>query len=597
MDTVVNGRRQIHLQRLLTQAHEQLLRQERHLLGELRMQLARLDAPEEDLDLLKQSLRQLEELFLLVIVGEFNAGKTAFLNAMLGEPHLKEGVTPTTDQIHLLRYGKNRNEKIDDDVLMIELPVKWLREVNLVDTPGANAVIQRHQEITEHFIPRSDLVLFVTSADRPFSESERLFLERIQQWGKKIVIVVNKIDLIGTAEERTQVLNFVSENASALLNTTPELFAVSARQALEAKQNGNLADLRESQFEVLETFILESLNAEERLRLKLENPLGVANQLLDKYNTVISDRQQLLSDDFKTLDTIETQLAEYETDMKRDFKYHSSHVDNVLYEMLERGDRFFDDKLRVTNILALMNSEKLRAEFEREVVGETSRQIERQVNDLIVWLVDKDYQQWRNVMNYISRRANQHSDQMVGHVQGDFEVNRQKLLTSVGRDAQHVVDTYDREAESLKLSQQVQTALIQTASVEAGALGLGALLVALLQTPLLDVTGILSAGALAALGLYVLPYRRAKIKEGLRERIHELRNRLNTAMDRQFETELSKSMQQVREAIAPYTRFVRVEREKLDKLQMELETVGGQLIDIRTRVQSFDKTASAVNNC
>lgn len=362
------------MQRLLTQEHEQLLQQERELLGELRTQLAKLDASNEDLDLLKQSLRQLEELFLLVIVGEFNAGKTAFLNAMLGEAHLKEGVTPTTDQIHLLRYGESRHEGMDDDVLVMELPVEWLREVNLVDTPGANAVIQRHQEITEHFIPRSDLVLFVTSADRPFSESERLFLERIQQWGKKIVIVVNKIDLIKTSVDRTQILDFVSENASALLNTTPQLFAVSARQALEAKQNGNSADLQQSQFEALETFILESLNTKERLRLKLENPLGVANRLLDKYNAVVSDRQQLLSDDFNTLDIIETQLGEYEIDMKRDFKYHSSHVDNVLYEMAERGDRFFDDQLRVTNILALMNSEKLRAEFEREVVGERARE-------------------------------------------------------------------------------------------------------------------------------------------------------------------------------------------------------------------------------
>ncbi|MBV7334940.1 dynamin family protein [Chloroflexi bacterium TSY] len=575
------------MQRLLTQEHEQLLQQERELLGELRTQLAKLDASNEDLDLLKQSLRQLEELFLLVIVGEFNAGKTAFLNAMLGEAHLKEGVTPTTDQIHLLRYGESRHEGMDDDVLVMELPVEWLREVNLVDTPGANAVIQRHQEITEHFIPRSDLVLFVTSADRPFSESERLFLERIQQWGKKIVIVVNKIDLIKTSVDRTQILDFVSENASALLNTTPQLFAVSARQALEAKQNGNSADLQQSQFEALETFILESLNTKERLRLKLENPLGVANRLLDKYNAVVSDRQQLLSDDFNTLDIIETQLGEYEIDMKRDFKYHSSHVDNVLYEMAERGDRFFDDQLRVTNILALMNSEKLRAEFEREVVGETSRQIERQVNDLIDWLVDKDYQQWRNMMTYINRRANQHADRMVGHVQGDFEFNRQKLLTSVGRDAQRVVDSYDREAESLKLSQQVQMALLQTAAVEAGALGLGALLVTLLQPLLLDVTGILSASAIAVLGLYVLPYRRTKIKEGLRDRIEELRAKLNTAMDRQFETELNNSMQRVREAIAPYTRFVRVEREKLDNLQTELEAISGQLTEVRTSVQKL----------
>jgi hypothetical protein len=89
----------------------------------------------------------------------------------------------------------------------------------------------------------------------------------------------------------------------------------------------------------------------------------------------------------------------------------------------------------------------------------------------------------------------------------------------------------------------VQRAIIQTAAVEVGALGLGALLVALLHTTLLDVTGILGASAVAALGLYVLPYRRSKIKEDLRRRINLLRDQLNAAMNRQFEKELTDSVQ------------------------------------------------------
>ncbi len=84
-------------------------------------------------------------------------------------------------------------------------PVEWLRDINIVDTPGTNAVIRRHQEITEDFVPRADLVLFVTSADRPFSESERAFIERIREWGKKVVFVVNKIDILETpADIRTR---------------------------------------------------------------------------------------------------------------------------------------------------------------------------------------------------------------------------------------------------------------------------------------------------------------------------------------------------------------------------------------------------------
>jgi small GTP-binding protein len=570
------------------------------LLEGLRVHLARLDAPDADLALLRSSLQQLEELFLLVVVGEFNAGKTAFLNALLGSRLLTEGVTPTTSQIHLLRYGPAlHQEPSGEEYLVIQAPVEWLREINLVDTPGTNAVIQRHQQITEHFVPRSDLVLFVTSVDRPFSESERQFLERIREWGKKIVIVLNKVDLVEQPAELEQIVEYVRANARHLLGVEPRIFPVSARLALQAKQaaqatgrgRGPHGELwQRSRFESLESYILTTLDAGERVRLKLENPLGVAARLLDRYSRLIDDRQEVLKGDFQTLDIIDEQLQAYETDMRRDFKFQRSHVDNVLYEMAERGDKFFDETLRIGRVFDLLNAEKVRGEFEREVVGDTSRQIERHVNELIDWLVERDYRQWRAVMEYLSRRASQHSDKMVGQVAGEFEFNRQTMLASVGREAQRVVDSYDREAESLALAQEVQKAIIQTAAVEVGALGLGALLVALLHTTMLDITGIVGASAIAALGLYVLPYRRSKVKAELRERITALRDQLDTALERQFEQELAGSIQRIREAISPYTRFVRVEREKLEKLEAELYAARAEVTALRQAVQALGQT-------
>jgi small GTP-binding protein len=579
------------LQRILNAEQDKLIRRERSLLEDLRVLLVRIGAPDDDLAMLKRSLTQLDELFLLVVVGEFNAGKTAFLNAMLGERLLTEGVLPTTSQIQVLRYGATRSEDVTGaDVLMIHLPVDWLQEINLVDTPGTNAVIQRHQEITEHFVPRSDLVLFVTSADRPFSESERLLLQRIREWGKKIVVVINKIDLIEHDEDRRQIVDFVTQNSMQLLGAAPRIFPVSARLALTAKEQQRQSGLalaqnhlwERSNFGALERYILSALDATERLRLKLENPLGVAAHLGSQYRAIIDNRNTILKDDFTALDRIEAQLEAYEADMRRDFKYHLSHVDNVLYAMAERGDRFFDETMRIGRVFDLVNGEKVRAEFEREVVANTSRAVEQQVSDLIDWMVERDYRQWRDVMDYLNQRSTQHADQIVGKVGSDFEFNRQSLLDSVGREAQRVVDSYDPETESLKLAQQVQNALVQTAAVEAGALGLGALLVAVLNTTMLDVTGLLGAGALAAIGFYVLPYRRNRLKQELNAAIGELRGQLNAALTRQFERELNDGMQRMREAIAPYTRFVRVEREKLERLGAEMERLRSEVTDLRT---------------
>ncbi len=560
------------------------------------MLLTRLGAAETDLKLLKASSRQMEELFLLVVVGEFNAGKTAFLNALLGERLLTEGVTPTTSHIHILRYGETfQQETTADEILLVHLPVDWLRDINVVDTPGTNAVVQRHQEITEEFVPRSDMVLFVTSADRPFSESERTLLEHIRQWSKKIVVIINKIDLIEDAADRVKIVDFVRENGRVLLGADPQIFTVSARQALQAKTqakaHNNAAPQGElweaSQFAPLERFILEQLDDRARLRLKLENPLGVAAKVIDIYDQVITERQTILKGDFETLDTIEEQLNAFSEDMHRDFAYQRSRVDNVLYAMAERGDRFFDETLRITRIMDLVNSEKVRGEFEREVVADTSREIERHVSDLIDWVVDKDYRQWRAVMEYISRRANQHADRIVGNVNSDFEINRQNLLASVGRNAQLVVESYDHKGDSLKLAQEVQMAIFQTAAVEVGALGLGAVLVALLNGVWLDITGVLGASVVAALGLYVLPYRRGKVKAEMREKVNLLREQLDTALTQQFEHEVTGSLQRMRDAIAPYTRFVRVEREKLEKLDAELRTIKSTITQLRKDIQAL----------
>jgi len=589
------------VQQVLTAEQGQILQKERQLLGDLQVCLARLDAPDSDLGLIRNALAQLEELFLVVVVGEFNAGKSAVINALLGQEYLAEGVVPTTSELVLIRHSDAAEQPgVDSGMAVRRLPVPWLQEVNLVDTPGTNAVIRQHQELTEHFVPRSDLVLFVTSADRPFSESERAFLQQIRDWGKKIVIVVNKIELLTTEAEQQEVLEFVRRNAHELLGVAPAIFAVSARLALEAKNSGESTEATEgsrtsspsslwqrSRFEPLEQYILDFLDAGERVRLQLSNPVGIAAALIANYQEVIRQRQALLKGDFQALDAIDQQLAAYQNDMRRDFRYQSDRVDNVLYEMAERGDRFFDENLRITRVVELVNSERLRGEFERRVLADSSRAVERHVDELIDWLIERDYRQWQAVMEFIERRSLQHTDQMIGQVRGEFDFNRQNLLKSIGRSAQEVVDSYDREAEALKLAKDVQRAIIQTAAVEAGAIGLGAILVVILNTTFLDVTGVLSASALAALGLYVLPYRRQKVKAQLRARIGDLRRRLDTAITQQFESELTASVQRIREAVAPYTRFVRVEREKLETLAADLQRAESEWAGLRRRVEEL----------
>src|SRR5688572_28134536 len=129
-----------------------------------------------------------------------------------------------------------QSELVGPGLRAVAAPADLLRDIHIVDTPGTNAILREHERLTAEFVPRSDLVLFVTSAERPFTETERAFLQTIREWGKKIVLIVNKIDIFEKREDLDQVLTFVRDAARQQLGVVPETFGVSARLAMKAKQ-------------------------------------------------------------------------------------------------------------------------------------------------------------------------------------------------------------------------------------------------------------------------------------------------------------------------------------------------------------------------
>lgn len=574
--------------RVLTEQQEELLDELRKLLTDLEAALSRFgaDVTQSDLRALRDTLAHLDELFLLVVAGEFNSGKSSFVNALLGAPVMPEGVTPTTDRITLLHHADQPTENLKEAYLMERgYPSEVLRQISIVDTPGTNAVIRRHEELTRDFIPRADLVLFATSADRPFTESERAFLELIKAWGKKIVMVLNKIDIL-QPNELQQVLDFVRTNATSLLGTTPEVFALSARLAKQAREADDPALLERSRFGAIESYILDTLDEEERVRLKLLSPLGVAQRLTNKYLAVAEERLTTLQDDFSALDNIDRQLALYREDLSGDLQYHVNEVVQILDDMEKRGMEFFDEYLRIGRIPDLVRGERIRQAFEDEVIADVPHQIEQRVQGLIDWMVEKNLRVWQSIMDYIGqRRTSQKHNGVIGEVGGAFDYNRGALLESVGRAARQIVATYDREAESQNLVDNVRASIAATAITEVGALGLGALLITIFHTALLDFTGILAATLVAVGGFYLLPAKRREAKKEFRNRVAELRTQLNDNLRRQFERELELSMGRIREAIGPYTRFVRSQREQLGDVQKIFSDLEVDLGRLRGRIE------------
>jgi small GTP-binding protein len=578
--------------RILDERREALVERERDLLERFIGFLKGFGAPSEDADLVRRAHADLEELFLLVIVGEFNSGKSAFINALLGAGIAEEGVTPTTSRITVLRHSDEPVERERrDGVLEKGHPNEFLREIAVVDTPGTNAIIRHHEELSRGFVPRSDLVLFVTSAERPLTESERGYLELIRDWGKKVVLVVNKADLLQDEAAADEVRSFVEGGIRSALGLAPPIFLVSALLARKAKAATSTIErdalLNASGFADLERYVSELLDEEGRVRLKLESPLGVAEELARRYRAAVDERLSLLEEDFRTSENVEAQLGLYSEDMRRDFEARLAEIENIIHSLNERGDAWLEENVRLMNFRELLRQEKVQERFKREVVADTEALIDERVDELIDWMVDRNLKQWSAIVEYVERRRQaRYDERLIGEVGDRFEYNRGQLLQSVGKNATGVVQRYDRERESEQLASSIQGAVAQTAALEVGAVGIGAVVVALATTRFLDATGVIAAAIIAGYGLFVLPNRRRKARREFREKTDSLRKRLGEVISRQFDAELGRSVERMRDAIAPYTRFVRTEHARMTEASSTLSGMDTEIEALKDEISA-----------
>jgi small GTP-binding protein len=578
------------------------LAKERKLAQELGDALRSFESSTEDAETLRQVTQALHEPFLLVIAGEFNAGKSAFINALIGEPVLVEGVTPTTAHVTLLRHGETEARRLrPDGIEEIYHPAAFLRDIAIVDTPGTNAVLRHHEQLTSEFIPRSDFILFVTSSDRPFTESERTFLQRIRDWGKKVVLVLNKVDLLRSADDLSEVMGFVRQHATALLGSAPELFPVSARLAQQARTAGSGDEgvqlWESSRLGGLRDYLLATLDDEGRTRLKLLTPLGVMERLTLRYLDEAGKRQTLLDEDARTVENIEAQLAGHNADMTAAFEQRLRAVQTIVLEMRDRGDRFFDETVRLTRIPDLVRSQRVKEDFERQVIADAPAEIQSAVDGLIDWMVEQEHKLWQNVNEYLSRRRQTAASvlgapgagddaHVIGGIGVSFDYSRREVLQRVAGAAKRALSSYDREEEARALAGSLQGAVAQTAVAGVSAVGLGVGLAVLVGTAAADFTGILAGALLLGLGLGILPYRRRRAKAQFDDRTRELSEALSNTLRDQFKREMEAATQRLHEALAPYTRFVRIESERVGEVRATLERLRTETSALRRRVET-----------
>ena len=577
--------------KMLSNEQMLFLQQEKQQLNIAKRVLSNFNLPEEALNTLGEAILQLDELFLIVVVGEYNSGKSALINALLGDHVLEEGVTPTTARVTLVRWGEALSEQIvNEDFAIVTYPLELLKELNLIDSPGTNAIIRRHELLTTEYVPRSDLVLFTTSADRPLTESERQFLEKILAWGKKIVLVINKVDILEGRAAVDEVRTFVAQHTAGILGYTPELFVLSAKLAEKANQTSDLEEkerLRKASGIIdLERYITETLDDRVRLELKLSNPLGVAANLLQQAEGLNQAQTEELQADLKLVSELEEMLSAYRKELTAEIKPRLAEVDNVLQNFEQRGEEFFNTNLRITNIGNLAKSDKIKAKFEEEVLAGLSQEIDAKVHAMIDWMVDKDLQIWYQVMGALERRQFVARKQTEAGPMSPHAARRTDLMASVGETIKTIVNSYNHKKEAEELSVLVEGAVAQTALFEVGAVGLGALVASTLFSAAMDVTGIVAASALAILGFFVIPYKRRQAIERFKEKMNDLRSNLMHTLELTFGREADLALNRLEAKIAPYTQGVRADQEKIARDSQALVELKQTLEELQDQMRT-----------
>jgi len=334
----------------------------------------------------------------------------------------------------------------------------------------------------------------------PYEISDFLQLSR-----KKVILIVNKVDLLQDNETKLQVMDFVSSAARSLLGGEAKVFALSARMAKQAKDSltgPTGPHWGASGFADLEEYITETLDSGERLRLKLKASASVGTALARKYISALSAYRKIVDADRETIREVESLLSRHEESVRKGYRAHFARADNILMEVLERADVFLDTHVRVSNILSLSNKNIMEQTFEEEVVKGTAKSVQRQVQGVAEWLSGMSSRNLTETTAVFSRRVGERAREIAAmHQDIEIDVTKSSLHFSefaVGRDAERsgsrerlvsriaeaseeVSSDYVSRKEGIIVAQKIAASIKLSAGLGVGALG--SLSIFLLNSP------------------------------------------------------------------------------------------------------------------
>ncbi|KAK8340096.1 hypothetical protein V6Z12_A08G079500 [Gossypium hirsutum] len=503
-----------------------------------------------------------------------------------------------------------RCERHPDGQLICYLPAPILKEMNIVDTPGTNVILQRQQRLTEEFVPRADLLFFVISADRPLTESEVTFLRYTQQWKKKVVFILNKSDLYRNTQELEEAISFIKENTKKLLNTEDvTLYPVAARLVLEEKLSATSDDGKKyreivftesnwktSSFYKLENFLYSFLDGStsrgmERMKLKLGTPIAIAERILSACETLNRKDCESAEQDLSSANEIIDSVKEYVIKMENESISWRRRTLSAIDATKSRTLELIESTLQLSN-LDVVASFLLKGEssttlpatsrIQNEILGPAIADTQNLLGDYVTWLQSNNAREGRAYKESFEKKW-----PSITFSDKNYPLETYEMLRKLDELSLRAIANLSANATSKQFEREVREVFLETFG-GLGAAGLSAsLLTSILPTTLEDLLalGLCSAGGFIAISNF--PARRQGIIEKVKKTADALGQELEDAMQKDLQETTQNLEKFVRIIGEPYRDAAQNRLDKLLEVNDELSNVRGTLKMLQVEIQNL----------
>lgn len=561
---------------ILDEKYSKLIQEEKVLLESLSSEIRALNF-EELQNKLKVVRENLETLFSIVFIGEFSTGKSSVINALLGQKILPEGITPTTDKITTLKHGDAKEEYLENGNYYISIPENRLKGFFIVDTPGTNVTLEQHEQITQEFIPRADIVFFVIGAERAMTGSEARLIRFIKEnWLKNIVFLLNKIDIAEGDDELTKLIQYSEREIERIFKIKPFLIPISARLAIQGKQLKNPELYTRSGFQKLEEYIFKTLGEEERVKMKIKGSSEIGLNLCSETEKALSSYLDKIWGDTERLGEFEIRLEGMKAEILESSKQFTERIRSRLLEFKTKGIEFIDELIRFENVFKLIRKEKIAKEFESRVSSQTVKELEKDLDAMVSWAERSSRSLMDSAIDFYRKAVQPESlKDRTG-----FSTNRMQLIDTVRSELELRRKQIDPTMLGGNLVDSARGAVASVLGVQVGSLALGAAVISAFSSLIVDITGILTTIAIMATAFAILPKKRRDAMKEFSTKVDTLIEELTGSISSQLERDLDVMKTQILDSLIPLKTFYKTQQKKLTESKERVREIEGKFREI-----------------